>query len=105
MNPVNSCYISATLLTLLIKSSHFPPTRGNRPEKQKAAQIINEKPDNYLLRIDEVRSPERENKKEGRTAAEYQVEEYDTLDKPVRMEGKEGDWLVGIPAMIVPSSC
>lgn len=69
------------------------------PEKQKTAQTIKEKPDNYLLRIDKERSPERE--KEAKTAAKFHVEEYDTLDKTVVMKGKEGDRLVGIPAMSI----
>lgn len=101
MNPVNSFCISATLLTLLIKNTHFPPTRGNMPENQNDVQTINENPDNYLLRRDKKRSPEREKEKQARTAAEFQVEEYDTLDKPVVRRGKEGDGLVGIPAMSI----
>lgn len=62
------------------------------PEKQKDARAINEKPDNYLLRRDREakRDKEREKEKEARAAAEFQVEEYDTLDKPVVMKGKEG---------------
>ncbi|RMC15450.1 hypothetical protein DUI87_07642 [Hirundo rustica rustica] len=70
------------------------------PEKRKGAQAINEKLDNHLLRRDEEKSLEKE-KKEARTAAKCQVEEYDTLDSPSVTKGKEGDGLVGIPAMSI----
>lgn len=86
-------------MPLLLRNTHFPPTKGNMPEKQKGAQTINEKPENHLLRRDKERSPEKE--KEAKTAAEFHVEEYDTLDNLVVMKGKEGDGLVGISAMSI----
>lgn len=44
-------------------------------------------------------SPDREREKEARTGAEFQVEEYGTLDKPVVIKRKELNGLVGIPAV------